>query len=73
MNKETAGKVALLMNSINKCERMLSALDGHSYNDEYEIYYRGYHTCDLEDDARQLLVDYYNEEKARLEKELGKL
>ena len=72
MDRDKANEISAIVNKINRCEGFLSYLEEHSYKDEYEIYYRGDCMFDLEDKARQLLVDYYTKEKQKFEAELNK-
>ena len=45
-------------------------LDGHSYPDEYVIYYRGVDVCELELEALQLLVNFYKDKLQKAENKL---
>ena len=73
MNVNKAKAVAKVINRIEKCESFLNSLEGRSYNDEFAIYYRGIETCELEEDALQILIEYYEGELAKLNKALNNL
>jgi hypothetical protein len=73
MDINKANEITKLVNKINRCKSFLSSLDGHSYPDEFVIYYREAETCELEKDALNLLINYYKEEKRKAEEELKKL
>ena len=73
MDVNKAKEAARVMNRIEKCESFLKSLKGRSYNDEFTIYYRGVETCELEEDALQILIEYYEDELAKLNKELNNL
>lgn len=73
MNVNKAKEAARVMNRIEKCESFLKSLKGRSYNDEFTIYYRGFETCELEEGALQTLIKYYEDELAKLNKELNNL
>ena len=68
-----AKEAAKVMNRIEKCESFLTSLKGRSYNDEFAIYYRGLETCELEEGALQTLIKYYEDELAKLNKELNNI
>lgn len=72
MNKDKAKEITRITNGIERLEGFLSSLDGHSYNDEYVIYYRGMETCELEDEARLLLVNHYKSQIKKLVDELSR-
>lgn len=73
MNVNKAKAVAKVINRIEKCESFLNSLKGRSYNDEFAIYYRGLETCELEEGALQTLIKYYEDELAKLNKELNNI
>lgn len=73
MDVNKAKKATKLMNRIEKCENFLKSLKGRSYNDEFAIYYRGLETCELEEGALQTLIKYYEDELAKLNKELNNI
>lgn len=73
MEKNKAKEVTMIVNRINKCENFLESLQGRSYNDEFAIYYRGLETCELEEGALQTLIKYYEDELAKLNKELNNI
>ena len=73
MNVNKAKTVAKVINRIEKCESFLNFLKGRSYNDEFSIYYREVKTCELEEAALQTLIKYYEDELAKLNKELNNL
>ena len=68
-----AKEVAKVMNRIEKCESFLKSLKGKSYNDEFTIYYRGLETCELEEEALQLLIEHYEDELVKLKATLKNL
>ena len=53
--------------------KFLKSLKGRNYDDEFTIYYRGLETCELEEEALQLLIEHYEDELAKLNKELNNL
>ena len=73
MDVNKAKEATKVMNRIEKCESFLTSLKGRSYNDEFAIYYRGFETCELEEDALQILIEYYEGELAKLNKALNNL
>ena len=73
MDVNKAKEVAKVMNRIEKCEKFLTSLKGRSYNDEFAIYYRGLETCELEGGALRTLIKYYEDELAKLNKELNNI
>ena len=44
-----------------------------SYNDEFAIMYRGYETCELEEDVLQMIIEHYENKLEVLNAELKKL
>ena len=72
MDKNKAQEVGRIMNGINRCENFLSSLK-RSYNDEFAIMYRGYETCELEEDALQMLIEHYENKLKSFNEELKKL
>ena len=72
MDKNKAQEVGRIMNGINRCENFLSSLK-RSYNDEFAIMYRGYETCELEEDVLQMIIDHYENKLKSLNEELKKL
>ena len=73
MKRENAEKISKLVNRIKRCEDFLQSLKGHSYNDEFKIYYRGLETCDLEENVLEIIIKHYESEIERLQHELDKL
>lgn len=73
MNFNKAQDIGKIVNEINKCQDFLKSLKGHSYKDEYVIYYRGWETCELEEEALDLLVDFYETKIISLKDTLNKL
>ena len=73
MDVNKAKEAAQVMNRIEKCESFLKSLKGRSYNDEFTIYYRGFETCELEEEALQLLIKYYEDELVKLNTTLKNL
>ena len=72
MDKNKAQEVGRIMNGINRCENFLSSLK-RSYNDEFAIMYRGYETCELEEDVLQMIIEHYENKMKSLNEELKKL
>ena len=68
MDVNKAKEATKVMNRIEKCESFLKSLKGRSYNDEFTIYYRGFETCELKETALQILIKYYEDELAKLNK-----
>lgn len=73
MDRNKANEISKIMNRIQKCEDFLSSLKGRSYNDEFAIQYRGYETCELEEDILQMLIKHYEDELIELNNKLKKL
>lgn len=73
MNIEKANEITKLVNKIESCNDFLKSLDGRSYNDEFVIYYRGCETCELEESALNLLINYYKKELADAEQKLKQI
>ena len=73
MNVNKAKEAAKVMNRIEKCESFLKSLRGRSYNDEFTIYYRGFETCELEEDVLQMLIKHYEDELVKLNATLKNL
>lgn len=73
MKRENANKVSVIINKLNEYESKLNSLNSHSYNDEYEVYYRGMSCFDLGEEEIELLRKHYVDEIDRLNKELSKL
>ena len=69
MDKNKAQEVGRIMNGINRCENFLSSLK-RSYNDEFAIMYRGYETCELEEDVLQMIIEHYENKLKSLNEEL---
>ena len=72
MDKNKAQEVGRIMNGINRCENFLSSLK-RSYNDEFAIMYRGYETCELEEDVLQMIIDHYENKLKSLNEGLKKI
>jgi|GEM_PF-6596191 len=73
MDVNKAKEAQKIMNEISRCEDFLKFLTGRSCNDEFEIYYRGGLTCELEEEALNLLTSHYGEKLSKLNNELKKL
>lgn len=71
MDINKAKEISKIVNKIERCENFLESLD-RSYKDEFTIYYRGCETCELEENAVELLINYYNKEIESAKKELEK-
>ena len=59
MDKSKAIKITNIVNEICECEDFLKSLDGRSYPDEFEIYYRGCVACELEPDILKMIIQHY--------------
>ena len=73
MDVNKAKEAAKLMNRIEKCESFLKSLKGRTYNDEFAIYYRGIETCELEEEALQMIIKHYEDELVKLNAALKNL
>lgn len=73
MDISKAEKVGKVMNNINRCKNFLDCLKDKSYPDSFEIYYRDYKTCDLEEDVLDMIIEHYESELERYSEELKKL
>lgn len=73
MDKNKAKEATMIVNRIEKCENFLNSLEGRSYNDEFTIHYRGVETCELEEDALQILIEHYEDELVKLNTALKNL
>lgn len=72
MDINRANEISNIVNKIKRYEKFLESLTGRSYPDEFTIYYRGFETCELEESALELLIDYYNKKLEKAKKELEK-
>lgn len=61
------------MNNIKRCESFLESLKNRSYPDSFEIYYRDYKTCNLEEEVLDIIIEHYENELERYSEELKKL
>jgi hypothetical protein len=73
MKIDKASEIAKVVATIEKCKDFLKSLDGRSYPDEFEIRYREGYTCDLEEEALQVLIDYYKKKLKESELKLESL
>lgn len=73
MDISKAEKIGKVMNNINRCKSFLGCLKDKSYPDSFEIYYRDYKTCDLEEDVLDMIIEHYESELERYNEELKKL
>lgn len=72
MDLNKANEISKLVTKINRCKDFLESLEGRSYNDEFTIHYRGMETCELEEPALELLIEYYKKELKEAEEQLQK-
>ena len=73
MDISKAEKIGKVMNNINRCKSFLDCLKDRSYPDSFEIYYRDYKACDLEEDVLDIIIQHYENELERHNEELKKL
>ena len=73
MTIDKANEITKVMNIINSSKSFLASLKDRGYEDEFEIYYRGGHTCDLEKDALQILINHYEKKLHDAEEKLKTL
>lgn len=73
MNIDKVKEITKLSNTIDKCVKILASLDNRSYPDEFTIYYRGRKTCELEENALNILVVHYKKSLLEAEQQLEKL
>jgi hypothetical protein len=73
MTIDKANEITKTVNIINSCNSFLASFKGRGYEDEFEIYYRGCHTCDLELDALQILIAHYEKKLFDAENKLKTL
>lgn len=73
MDISKAEKIGKVMNNINRCKSFLDCLKDRSYPDSFEIYYRDYKACDLEEDVLDIIIEHYENELERHNEELKKL
>lgn len=73
MDISKAEKIGKVMNNINRCKSLLDCLKDRSYPDSFEIYYRDYKACDLEEDVLDIIIEHYENELERHNEELKKL
>lgn len=73
MDISKAEKIGKVMNNINRCKSFLDCLKDRSYPDSFEIYYRDYKACDLEEDVLDIIIEHYENELERYDEELKKL
>lgn len=73
MDISKAEKISKVMNNINRCKSFLECLKDRSYPDSFEIYYRDFKACDLEEDVLDMIIEHYESELERYNEELKKL
>ncbi len=73
MDISKAEKIGKVLNNINRCKSFLDCLKDRSYPDSFEIYYRDYKACDLEEDVLDIIIEHYENELERYNEELKKL
>ncbi len=67
MDINNANKIANIVNKINRYKSFLDVLDGRGYSDEFEIYYSGMKTCELEEPVLNIIIEYYKNEVKKAE------
>lgn len=70
MDINKANEITKLVNKTDKSIEFLKSLDGRGYNNEFTIYYRGVETCELEESALNVLIEYYKKELKEAEEKL---
>lgn len=70
MDINKANEISKLVNKINRCKNFLESLENRSYKDEFTINYRGIETCELEESAVDVLINYYKKEIETTESKL---
>lgn len=73
MNRDKASEIKKIMARIEKVEGYLDFFKDRVYPDEFEIHYRGRECLELEQEALDTLIDYYEKELAELNEKLSKL
>lgn len=73
MNRDKASEIIKIMARIEKVEDYLDFFKNRSYPDEFKIRYRGTEYLELEQEALDTLIDYYEKELAELNKKLSEL
>lgn len=73
MNRDKASEITKIMARIEKVEGYLDFFENRSYPDGFEIRYRGTEYLELEQEALDTLIDYYEKELAELNKKLSEL
>lgn len=73
MNRDKASEITKVMARIEKIEDYLDFFNDRSYPDEFQIRYRGMECLELEQEALDTLIDYYEKELAELNKKLSEL
>ena len=73
MKIDKANEANKLVIIIDKCVLILATLDSRSYPDEFTIHYRGMVSCELEEAALNILIEYYKKLLLETEKQLERL
>ena len=73
MNSDKASEIIKIMARIEKVEGYLDFFENRAYPDEFKIRYRGIECLELEQEALDTLIDYYEKEFAELNKKLSEL
>lgn len=73
MNRDKASEIIKIMARIEKVEGYLDFFENRAYPDEFKIRYRGIECLELEQEALDTLIDYYEKELAELNKKLSEL
>lgn len=73
MNRDKASEIIKIMARIEKVEGYLDFFANRIYPDEFQIRYRGTECLELEQEALDMLIDYYEKELVELNKKLSEL
>ena len=73
MNRDKASEITKVMARIEKVEGYLDFFEDRYYPDEFKIRYKGTEYLELEQEALDTLIDYYEKELAELNKKLSEL
>lgn len=73
MNRDKASEITKVMARIEKIESYLDFFKDRAYPDEFQIHYRGIECLELEQEALDTLIDYYEKELTELNKKLSEL
>ena len=73
MNRNKASEITKVMARIEKIQDYLDFFKDRYYPDEFKIRYRGTECLELEQEALDTIIDYYEKELAELNKKLSEL